>query len=66
MLSETNLWRSLPRCTLHVNKLNAKLKTIDTVYFIGFQDPDELKFRHHVLDQLGEMEIKDGKIVPKQ
>ena len=56
----------MPRCTLRVNKLNAKLKTIDTVYFIGFQDPDELKFRHHVLDQLGEMEIKDGKIVPKQ
>jgi len=39
---------------------------VDTVYFIGFQDPDEMKFRHHVLDQLGELEIKDGKIVPKQ
>ena len=35
---------------------------VDTVYFIGFQDPDEMKFRHHVLDQLGELEIKDGKI----
>ena len=38
---------------------------IDTVYFVGFQDKEELDFRHEVLDQLGELEIKDGAIVPK-
>lgn len=39
---------------------------IDTVYFIGFQDKDELNFRKNVLDKLGELEIKDGSIVPKE
>lgn len=39
---------------------------IDTVYFIGFQDQDELNFRQNVLDKLGELEIKDGSIVPKK
>lgn len=39
---------------------------IDTVYFVGFQDKEELDFRHEVLDQLGELEIKDGAIVPKE
>ena len=39
---------------------------IDTVYFLGFQDKDELDFRQNVLDKLGELEIKDGSIVPKE
>ncbi len=39
---------------------------IDTVFFIGFQDKEELTFRQNVLDELGELEIKDGKIVPRQ
>ncbi len=39
---------------------------IDTVYFVGFQDKEELDFRHEVLDQLGELEIKEGAIVPKE
>ena len=39
---------------------------IDTVYFVGFQDKEERDFRHEVLDQLGELEIKDGAIVPKE
>lgn len=39
---------------------------IDTVYFLGFQDKDELDFRKNVLDKLGELEIKDGSIVPKE
>ena len=39
---------------------------IDTVYFLGFQDKDELDFRRNVLDKLGELEIKDGSIVPKE
>ena len=39
---------------------------IDTVYFLGFQANDELDFRQNVLDKLGELEIKDGSIVPKE
>lgn len=39
---------------------------IDTVYFIGFQDKEELDFRNEVLDQLDELEIRDGAIVPKE
>lgn len=39
---------------------------IDTVYFIGFQDKEELEFKARVLDTLGELEIKDGAIVPKE
>lgn len=39
---------------------------IDTVYFLGFQDKDEFDFRQNVLDKLGELEIKDGSIVPKE
>lgn len=39
---------------------------IETVYFVGFQDKEELDFRHNVLDQLGELMIKDGAIVPKE
>lgn len=39
---------------------------IDKVFFIGFQDTEEIAFREQVLDQLGELEIKDGSIVPKK
>jgi hypothetical protein len=39
---------------------------IETVYFIGFQDREELEFRHQVLDQLGELEIRNGEIVLKE
>lgn len=39
---------------------------IDTVYFLGFQDKDEIEFRGNVLDKLGELEIKDGTIIPKE
>ncbi|MCD8197451.1 MAG: DUF4176 domain-containing protein [Lachnospiraceae bacterium] len=39
---------------------------IDTVYFLGFQDKEELNYRHNVLDNLGELEIRDGAIVPKK
>jgi len=38
---------------------------IDRVFFLGFQDAEELAFRSEVLDKLGELEIKDGSIVPK-
>lgn len=39
---------------------------IETVYFRGYEDKDELDYRHDVLDQLGELEIRDGVIVPKE
>lgn len=38
---------------------------IDSVFFIGCQDQEELQFRRDVLDTLGELEIRDGSIVPK-
>ena len=38
---------------------------IDRVYFIGFQDEEELAFRQNVLDKLGELEVVDGRIVEK-
>ena len=40
--------------------------TIETVYFRGYEDQDELDYRHDVLDQLGELEIRDGMIVSKE
>lgn len=39
---------------------------IDRVFFLGFQDAEELAFRSEVLDKLGELEIRDGSIVPKE
>ncbi|MCR5487184.1 MAG: DUF4176 domain-containing protein [Lachnospiraceae bacterium] len=39
---------------------------IEKVYFIGFQDEEEFAFKENVLSQLGELEIRDGQIVPKE
>ena len=39
---------------------------IETVYFRGYEDQDELSYRQDVLDQLGELEIRDGVIVSKE
>ena len=39
---------------------------IDTVYFRGFEDLEEQTYRKEVLDTLGELEIRDGQIVPKE
>lgn len=39
---------------------------IEQVFFIGFQDEEELNFRRDVLSQLGELEVRDGQIVRKQ
>lgn len=38
---------------------------IETVYFRGCEDQDELDYRHE-LEQLGELEIRDGVIVSKE
>lgn len=40
-------------------------ESIDTIFFIGFQDREEILFRMNVLRNLGELEIKNGAIVPK-
>ena len=40
--------------------------SIERVYFIGYQDEDEIKFKNEVLANLGELEIKDGQIVAKE
>lgn len=39
---------------------------IERVYFVGFQDEEELKFQEQVLQKLGKLEVRDGKIVPKE
>lgn len=36
---------------------------IQMIYFIGFQDQEEMAFRHNVLDQLGKLKVVDGQIV---
>lgn len=41
-------------------------EAVETVFFLGFQDKEELDFRANVLDTLGEVEVRDGKIVRKQ
>ena len=38
---------------------------IETVYYRGYDDQEELDYRSGVLDQLGELEIRDGVIVSK-
>ncbi len=39
---------------------------IERTLFIGCQDEEELNFQSEVLSQLGELVIRDGKIVPKE
>lgn len=39
---------------------------IETVFFIGLQDKEELDFRAAVLDRLGDLEVRDGQIVAKK
>lgn len=38
---------------------------IDKVFFVGFQDEEELYFQQNVLGQLGELEVRNGAIVEK-
>ena len=38
---------------------------IAAVFYIGFQDTEEFDFRTDVLGKLGELEVVDGRIVPK-
>lgn len=39
---------------------------IEKVFFLGFQDTEEIQFKEKVLDKLGELEVRDGAIVPKE
>lgn len=38
---------------------------IDRVFFIGFQDPEELELQK-MIRELGELTVKNGKIVPAE
>ncbi|MBQ4233249.1 MAG: DUF4176 domain-containing protein [Lachnospiraceae bacterium] len=38
--------------------------SIETLHFIGFQDTQELTYRSEILDELGELAVVDGEIVP--
>lgn len=38
---------------------------IEDIYFIGFQDKEEMTYRQEILGKLGELEVVDGQIVPK-
>ena len=37
---------------------------VDSLYFVGFQDEQELIYRGEILDNLGELRVVDGEIVP--
>ncbi len=37
---------------------------IEMLYFVGFQDTDELTYRSEVLDELGELAVVNGEVVP--
>ncbi|MCR5213824.1 MAG: DUF4176 domain-containing protein [Eubacterium sp.] len=37
---------------------------IELLYFVGFQDVQELTYRGEVLDEIGELAVVDGEIVP--
>ena len=39
---------------------------IELPFFIGYQDEEELELRNEVFAEIDELEIKDGKIVPKE
>ena len=39
---------------------------IEEVFFIGFQDQEEMQFRKGILDNLGELTVVDGQIVSKE
>lgn len=38
---------------------------IDTIFFIGFQDREELELRENVFAKLGELKVENGQIVQK-
>ena len=40
--------------------------SIEKIFFLGLQDEEEIAFHTNVLDQLGELEIRDGQIVEKE
>lgn len=37
--------------------------SIENIFFIGFQDTEEIAFRTQVLEKLGKLEVRDGEIV---
>ena len=45
------------------NMLFFNRDNIETILFIGYQDKQELEYRSEILDNLGELTIKDGELV---
>ena len=39
---------------------------IAAIFYMGFQDTEEFEFRTKVLAELGELQVVDGRIVPKE
>lgn len=39
---------------------------IDKVFFLGYQDGEEFHYRQEVLGKLGQLEVRDGRIVNKE
>lgn len=39
---------------------------IELVFFLGFQDAEEIQLREEVFANLGELQVVDGQIVPKE
>ena len=39
---------------------------IEKIFFLGYQDEEELAFHENVLDRLGELEVRDNQIVMKE
>lgn len=39
---------------------------IETIFFIGFQDVEEIALREEIFGKLGELEVVDGQIVSKE
>lgn len=39
---------------------------IEKIYFLGYQNEEELSFHENVLDKLGELEVRNGEIVEKE
>lgn len=55
----------VPEGVVGTDMLFFNKENIEEYFFIGFQDKEELQFEE-MLDELGELEVVDGQIVPKR
>lgn len=54
-----------PEGIMSENMIFFNRNDIERVFFLGFQDTEELQYRHELLDNLGELMVVDGQIVAK-